>query len=197
MTKICLVRHGETDWNAIGKLQGRTDIPLNKTGVFQAEACGEFLKESEWDFIITSPLKRAKQTAEIIKRKIDVPLLEMEEFIERHFGEAEGMTLQESLAAFPDKMYPNQESMSSLNTRLMSGLEEIHQKYKDKKILVVAHGAVIGAILSSLSNGEIGTGKTKLANASMNHIYFHKDQWKIKDFNQIAHLSSLSETGVV
>ena len=109
MTIICLVRHGETDWNAIGKLQGRTDIPLNETGIFQAEKCGEYLKESEWDFIITSPLNRAKQTAEIIKRKIDVPLLEMDHFVERHFGEAEGMTLQEISAAFPDKMYPNQE----------------------------------------------------------------------------------------
>lgn len=195
MTIICLLRHGETDWNAIAKLQGRTDIPLNKIGVFQAEECSEFLKGSKWDLIITSPLKRAKQTAEIIKKKIDVPLIEMEEFVEMHFGEAEGMTLEERLTSFPDGVYPNQESESSLSKRLMTGIQEINRKYKDKKILLVAHGAVINAILYSFSNGEIGTGKTQLINASISNICFQQEQWKIKNFNQIAHISQFSEKG--
>lgn len=63
-TSICLIRHGETDWNVLGKVQGRTDIPLNSTGIVQAEKCAELLKLSKWDVIITSPLKRAKETAE-------------------------------------------------------------------------------------------------------------------------------------
>lgn len=88
MTEICFIRHGETDWNTAGKLQGRTDVPLNNTGVKQAEACSKFLNHSEWDIIITSPLARAKKTAEIIQQQLTIPLIEMEAFIEISFGDA-------------------------------------------------------------------------------------------------------------
>jgi uncharacterized phosphatase len=75
VTYLCLVRHGETDWNSLGKLQGRADIPLNKIGVLQAEECRDVLKSSKWDVIITSPLKRAKETAEIINKEQNLLLL--------------------------------------------------------------------------------------------------------------------------
>ena len=58
--KICLIRHGETDWNLIGKFQGREDIPLNKTGIEQIQRAADYLKKSKWGEIITSPLSRAK-----------------------------------------------------------------------------------------------------------------------------------------
>ncbi|WP_299093247.1 histidine phosphatase family protein [uncultured Metabacillus sp.] len=193
MTSICIIRHGETDWNAIGKLQGRTDIPLNETGVFQAEECAEFLKEFQWDVIVTSPLKRAKQTAEIIKRKIDVPLIEMEEFVEKGFGHAEGLMLEEREAAFPDGNYPNEETNLSITTRVMEGIQKINETFKDKRVLLVAHGVVITTILASLSNGEIDAAKTRLINACISNIYFQEEQWKIKDFNQITHLSKFLE----
>ncbi|MFB5087001.1 histidine phosphatase family protein [Psychrobacillus sp. PGGUH221] len=189
MTIICLVRHGETDWNAIGMLQGRTDIPLNETGILQAEECSEFLKTSQWDVIITSPLKRAKQTAEIINKNVIVPVVEMEEFLERDYGDAEGMTYEERISKFPDNIYPNQEERTSLNKRVIEGIEKINQGYGDNKILLVAHGAVINAILAVLSNGKIGSGKTNLINACISNIYLHQDKWRIKDFNQISHLS--------
>jgi len=83
MTQICLIRHGETDWNVLGKLQGRTDTVLNDRGILQAKQCAEHLKEMKWDFIITSPLLRAKQTAMILNEEIKVPLFEMEAFMER------------------------------------------------------------------------------------------------------------------
>lgn len=70
--KICLVRHGETEWNSEGILQGKTDIPLNDLGIQQAEECADYLSQFQWDVVITSPLKRAKQTAEIINKKINV-----------------------------------------------------------------------------------------------------------------------------
>ncbi|MFC4356309.1 histidine phosphatase family protein [Chryseomicrobium palamuruense] len=189
MTIICLVRHGETDWNAIGMLQGRTDIPLNETGFRQAEECSELLKTSQWDVIITSPLKRAKQTAEIINKKVIVPVVEMEDFLERDYGDAEGMTYEERNSKFPDNLYPNQEERTALNKRVIEGIEKINQEYGDKKILLVAHGAVINAILAVFSNGKIGSGKTNLINACISNIYLHKDKWRIKDFNQISHLS--------
>ena len=115
-----MIRHGETDWNAIGKLQGRTDIPLNETGIQQAEECSEFLKTSQWDVIITSPLQRAKQTAEIINKNIKVPVIEMDDFMERDYGDAEGMAYEERIAKFPGNIYPNQEERAPLNKRIIA-----------------------------------------------------------------------------
>jgi uncharacterized phosphatase len=184
-----LIRHGETDWNAIGRIQGRTDVPLNSKGILQAEECGQFFKTSQWDVIITSPLKRAKLTAEIINRSLFVPLVEMDELKEKCFGDAEGMTLQERRIAFPDNIYPNQEDESSLTIRVMSALDKIKQKYGDSRLLVVAHGAVINSILAHLSDGELGFGKTKLKNACISDIHFHQEQWKVQTFNQVSHLT--------
>ena len=189
ITSICLVRHGQTDWNVLGKLQGTTDIPLNNRGKKQADQCGSFLRESQWDAIITSPLKRAKQTAEIIQQKINVPIIEMEEFMERNFGDAEGMTLKERRESFPDKKYPNQEEVISFHHRLKEGIQKINQKYPEGRIVLVAHGAVINAILSGISEGKIGSGKTVLKNACLSNIYFRENKWWVQDYNLIDHLS--------
>ncbi|MGE8203170.1 histidine phosphatase family protein [Heyndrickxia sp. NPDC080065] len=195
MTKICIVRHGETDWNVLGKIQGRTDIPLNTTGIRQAKECGEFLKTSKWDVIITSPLKRAKQTAEIINQYLRVPLVEMNEFIERSFGDAEGMDAEERMSAYPDKNYPNQEDSISLEKRLMAGINEINQRYRDSNVLLVTHGAVIHSILSTLSNREIYSGKEPLLNACISNIHFEQEKWKVKEFNKVSHLSQYNRIG--
>lgn len=193
MTMICLVRHGETDWNAQGKIQGRTDIPLNELGKQQAKECRDFLSQSNWDVIISSPLKRAKQTAEIINEGLHIPLIEMEEFQERSFGDAEGMPLDERIRKFPDRNYPNQEERSDLQARLLKGIKQIHSTYRDKKVLLVAHGAVINAILSMFSKGEIGSGKTSLINACISTVQFLEDKWNIIDYNQVSHLTKYTE----
>jgi uncharacterized phosphatase len=189
ITTICLVRHGETDWNKSGILQGWTDIPLNETGIRQAEECAEYLKDSHWDLIITSTLKRAKQTAEIINNRLDTPIIEMKEFRERYFGDAEGMNPLEREFAFPDRCYPNQEDQKVFKTRVMEGIHFIQRNYTNQKILLVAHGAVINAILAKLSDDAIGSGKTNLLNACISNIHFTDSKWRIKDYNRVSHLS--------
>lgn len=189
MATICLIRHGETDWNALGRLQGRTDIPLNNIGIQQAENCRDFLKGTLWDVFISSPLIRAKQTAEIINQGLHLPIIEMADFAEQSFGDAEGLTLEERLVAFPDKIYPNQEDWNSLNKRVIVGIDKIYHNHQDKKVLLVAHGAVINSILATLSDGEIGSGKTKLMNACISNIHFHEEKWTVKSYNQVDHLS--------
>ncbi len=190
ITTICLIRHGETDWNAQRRIQGRTDIPLNEKGIQQARECRDFLKNSEWDLIITSPLKRAKQTAEIINEALNIDVIEMDEFIEKSFGDVEGMTLQERRSAYPDRNYPNQEDDEAFSSRIQKGIEKIQEKYEHGKVILVAHGAVISTLLAILSDGKIGTGKTRLGNACISNIHFHEGMWLIKDYNQISHLSN-------
>lgn len=187
--EICLVRHGETDWNKSGKIQGHTDIELNKNGIIQANACANYLNNTPFELIITSPLKRAKQTAKIIAERKRLPLVEMDEFIERNYGDAEGMTVEECQIIFPDREYPNQESKEDVRERVMNGLQQIQKEHKVSNIILVAHGGVINSILAMLSNNEIGSGKKKLANACLSTIYYDQGIWKIKNFNEIGHLN--------
>lgn len=188
MTIVCLVRHGETHWNAQGKIQGKTDIPLNEAGARQAAQCGAYLTASDWDLIITSPLQRARRTAEIINDTLGLPLIEMEEFAEKHFGDAEGMTYEERAHTFPNRLYPNQEDNEFFAERLAAGLKIINDRYPEQRVLLVSHGGVINAILGELSDGEIGSGKTRLLNACLSHIHFDKDNWIIQNYNQVSHL---------
>lgn len=93
--KLLLTRHGQTDWNVAGKIQGVTDIELNETGVKQAQETKEKLLNQKIDVIISSPLKRARKTAEIIKGERDIPLIIDDGLKERCFGKFEGKTREE------------------------------------------------------------------------------------------------------
>ncbi len=189
MTMICLIRHGETNWNALGKLQGQTDVPLNAKGIQQARDCGAFLKNFEWDAIISSPLSRAKDTAERINQELHLNHMIMEEFKERSFGQAEGMTQTEREDAFPDKNYPDQEADSNFLYRLMNGLSFIQDQFPNQNVVLVTHGAVIHTLLDHLSNGTISKKQFKLFNGGLNHIQFDQYEWKVKAYNQISHLT--------
>ncbi len=192
ITTICLVRHGETEWNKTGRLQGRTDIPLNETGLKQAEACGQYLQSLNWDVMAASPLQRAKQTAEVINSFLQLPLFIIDEFIERDFGDAEGMTRKEIISAFPDRNYPNKESRSALEMRIMKGLQTIHERYEGKRVLLITHGGVINTLFEILSDGKLGKQKLKLKNASLSTIRYDNGKWNIIEFNQCSHLAHLN-----
>ncbi|WP_409250824.1 histidine phosphatase family protein [Bacillus sp. SCS-153A] len=191
MTKICIVRHGQTDWNKERRLQGRTDIELNETGELQARQARDFLKDGEWDIIVTSPLKRARRTAEVINESLGIPLIEAEEFAERNFGEAEGLLIEESRRKYPNGGSPGQESREEVLSRVLVGIDKIQKDYPDKNILLVAHGALIGILLENLSEGEFVYGETHLINACINTIHYHDSKWNVKEFNQTSHLSEV------
>jgi uncharacterized phosphatase len=189
MTEICLIRHGETDWNSKGRLQGREDIELNDRGREQARVCGLFLKKQQWDIIASSPLKRAKETSSIIGEYLGIyDIMEMEAFIERDFGSGSGLTREEIEKKFKVLMVPDAELFESVQERTLNGLKELVGQFADKKIIVVAHGGVINSILATLSNGEIGTGKTRLKNVCLNYITYQEGEWELKGYNLTPHL---------
>ncbi|MGE7622575.1 histidine phosphatase family protein [Viridibacillus sp. NPDC096237] len=197
MTEICVVRHGETDWNTLGKLQGVTDVPLNNRGIQQAKECGVFFKNANWSAIFTSPLSRAKRTAVIINEQLHIPLIEIEAFKERSFGDAEGMDIEERIKVFPNKQYSNQESLDVLLARLRNGIVDIHEQYRNDKVILVAHGAVIHALFTLLENGDTFPQEVRLTNAGISYISIQDDRWLLGDFNQSAHLSQVSEIGKI
>ena len=90
--EILLTRHGQTDWNLLGKVQGKADIDLNKRGSQQAEKTRETLESEKIELILCSPLKRAMQTAEIINQGRGIEMIVDDRLTERDFGEFEGMS---------------------------------------------------------------------------------------------------------
>lgn len=152
--KIYMLRHGETDWNIEGRLQGRMDIPMNESGKEQIKAIGQFLKDSGFCVgrIISSPLLRAKQTTEIISKAIDFKgnISFDELLLERSFGKLEGV-LWSSEIDLNDTEY----GIESVELLCQRG-QEVLLKYGDEKdVLVVAHGAIIKAIVAALTNGKV------------------------------------------
>ncbi|MCY7675852.1 histidine phosphatase family protein [Bacillus safensis] len=189
MTTICLVRHGETDWNAAKRIQGRTDIPLNDTGKWQAEQTGLYLKDVHWDVVISSPLIRAKETAHLILNHVHAPLVIMDDFIERDYGDAEGMSFEERQKLFPDKQYPNMEPLETIQNRMLEGIEKVRAAYPDQHVLIVAHGAAIHALLTTLADEHMGLQNTRLVNACLNYVEWTDGKWKVRDYNVVSHLT--------
>ncbi|WP_455718813.1 histidine phosphatase family protein [Anaerosporobacter sp.] len=194
--KIYLVRHGETDWNIERRFQGIEDIPLNDTGRKQARDCGQALTSFSFAAIYASPLQRAYETANIIADLLNVyhkanntndPLftvIEDSRLIERDFGKVSGLLPEERNALLESGEDTNMEAFEHLTKRIMAAMKEYQEKHREQNVLVITHGGVINAILHVLSKGEIGTGKTLVANTSIAILDDQEGNLKIKAYNK-------------
>lgn len=156
--KLYMIRHGETDWNRSGKVQGLTDIELNAKGIEQANQMKNMLKDVEFDICFCSPLKRARKTAEIIANdKCNVNVDDL--LIERSFGKYEGKNLKEEnidivkLWSFNDDYnYCGVEPMEDLLNRADMFIKKIKSEYKEcSNVLIVSHGGFIKGLYYSVN----------------------------------------------
>lgn len=184
-TLVCLIRHGETDWNATGRLQGREDIALNDAGLAQARELARYFGTGEWDVIYSSPLQRAFETARIIAGQLGLPEIFREEDLqERDYGAASGLLPEERRLRFHDGIIPGQEDFELLRNRAMKVLNRIARHHKGHRILVVAHGALTNAMLYSLSAGAYGSFKTRLKNGCVNLFMNDQNSWSVVFYNK-------------
>ncbi len=144
---ITFVRHGETDWNKEHRWQGSTDNELNETGIEQAKAAAEQLKDEKFDLIITSPMKRAKKTAEIINEVLGLEMITESNLRERSYGIWEGKKSDDLCKEYNAKDYGELRLMTpkggeSMQT-VINRVDSVYGKYLGKKILVVGHGHVL------------------------------------------------------
>ena len=164
--KIYLIRHGETDWNLEQRLQGAMDIPLNENGIELARETARGLRDVPFDVIYTSPLRRARQTAEIIRGDREIPLIEEPRIREICFGIYEGYCCGRDNYTIPDPAFRNffvdpgnyvppqgAESIEQLCGRTTEFLREVafDPDNADKTILLSSHGAAVKGMLSSLT----------------------------------------------
>src|SRR5699024_3921515 len=177
MTKIYLVRHGETDLNIKGIIQGQTNIPLNKTGEIQARECGEYFKNKPIDAIISSPLMRAKKTTQLITQTLNLRIIYEDRLKERYFGIAEGKSKVELIKKFPQQIYPSQEPRLALNKRAIIALNDMITANATQIVIVIAHGAVYICILVSVSDQMVGARITTLKNGSLSILNIDEPNW--------------------
>lgn len=157
MTRLILIRHGETEWNVIGRYQGQADPPLNEQGVAQSYELAEQLAGTGLDILYASPLKRAAQTAQIVVEKLSIPLFMEPRFMEIHQGDWQTRLRAEINQLYPDLFRrwesepwevspPNGESLQQVQDRVIVALKEVIDKYPHRCVGIVTHRIPIALI---------------------------------------------------
>ncbi len=156
---IYLARHGETEWNKKNKVQGHSDISLNKTGEIQAKKLGEKLKDVNFEAVFSSDLIRAKRTAEIIILEKKLAVITTKALRERMFGRFEGKQVEELKNELGKLTIISKEKQKELalndveNDEILMGrfipfIKEVSLAYQGKNVLIVSHGGLIRAFLN-------------------------------------------------
>jgi broad specificity phosphatase PhoE len=158
---------------------------MNETGIEQVKLAASAIKAEDWDVILTSPLTRAKQTAEIIARHTGFSeIIEQELLIERSFGEAEGLSHDQWRAKYSNlDDIPGGESRTQLAERSKLLLETISKELAGKRVLAISHGALIRALLSIASNNELPRDGERLGNASLNVVKHSDNSWQVVNYS--------------
>lgn len=192
LTTIGLVRHGITDWNILGKSQGISDIPLNYLGELQAVALANRLViEGDWNVIVASDLKRAKETAQIIGDKLNLSANTFDKRIrEINCGEIEGTTEDERIKRWGSnwrELDLGMEQFADVSNRGCAFITELANTYSGKRVLVVSHGALIGLTLQRLLPERFQ--KTQLDNTSITILNIEQGVWNCSLYNCTKHLN--------
>ena len=182
VTTFALIRHGQTDWNAQRRLQGSTDIPLNDVGRGQARDAVEALAGCDWDAIVSSPLSRAAETADLIAAGLGLTVARrVPDLTERSFGPAEGMQDGPELDALrtPGGFHGAEEEDEAAG-RGLAALEALAEDFRGGRVLVVTHGSLLRVSLSR----AVGRTLPSVDNAALNLAHHHPaDGWNLEYFN--------------
>jgi len=159
MTRIILVRHGQTEWNRVERFRGRADVPLNETGLAQAEATGKRVA-SEWQpvAVYTSPLSRSVKTAESIAKHYDLKVQIHPGLADIDYGEWQGLSPEEARQRWPEEIdawynrphlarIPGGETLDDLRARLMQTVNELAARHAGETIVLVGHTVINRIIL--------------------------------------------------
>lgn len=204
MSKIYLIRHGETEWNREGRSQGcSNDIPLSEVGLKQAEAIGKRLKSESIDLFFSSSLTRAFQTASEIARHHNKEVLIQKEFVEISFGEWEGLRFDEIKEKYIDiyKVWrdtphiakvPGAESLLEIRERSMNKLMEILKSNSSRNILIVSHGITIKVLIASIMGIDLANlHKIRQDNTALNIFEYKDNNFHTCLINDTCHLKNI------
>jgi broad specificity phosphatase PhoE len=184
-TILGLLRHGQTDWNVEGKLQGTSDIPLNETGQRQALAAAAAINPADWDLVLSSPLSRARATAQQIVESHALGQLAIDDrLLERAFGEAEGLSYLEWKTLYdPAVGVAGGENLEQLEIRANKMLAEFAEEFSGKRVLAVSHGAFIRKLVRIASDKRLPLEGERFANTSLTKLIYKDARWQILHYD--------------
>ncbi len=204
MAEILLVRHGETDWNRLKRLQGHLDIGLNDLGRKQAQLLGKALASEKIEVAYSSDLSRAVDTTQEIIQHHDVPTFIDQSIRERCYGEIQGMTFGEIEKSMPDNhraWHSRQvdfqpkggESLREFFNRVVVGVSRIALTHLGKRILIVAHGGVLDCLYRAASSLSIeDPHRVEMKNTSLNLLNFDGEKFSIIKWGDLSHLQDIN-----
>lgn len=205
MSRVYLVRHGQTAWNVGEIFRGRADIPLDETGKGEVHLAGETLKDETLHAVYSSPLSRSMETAENIAKFHDISVTPLDAIIDISYGEWEGLGNQEVQQKYPELhalwlsephkvLFPEGESLEEVRSRTMAAMEDLLLKHQDENFALVAHrvpNKVICCALLGLDNSHFW--RIQQDTACTNLFVYRNGQWIISYLNDTSYLKSLGK----
>lgn len=181
MTRLLLIRHGRSVWNAQGRIQGQTDPPLDELGREQARRLAERLRAEAVVALYTSPLRRAQETADIIGRALDVPVVPDERLQEYDVGDIAGLTWEQVVERYPDVAHrwaeaqeeigiPGEEGHGPFRARVVAVFDDILSQHAEGPVGVVAHGGTLGTYLNHLIGLQAWLSPFRFGNGSLSIV---------------------------
>jgi probable phosphoglycerate mutase len=201
-TRLCVIRHGETAWNAEGRVQGQTDVPLSALGEAQALALAAALAGERFTALYASDLARVRQTAAPAARVLGLaPRLEAA-LRERHYGKFETLTYAEARERFPldyarfkakepDYDFESGESLVRFSERALACVSAIARRHAGEQVLVFTHGGVLEMVRRhALGIGLAAPRDFEIPNAAINWIEVSVEGWRVQAWAERGHLDA-------
>lgn len=202
-TRICFVRHGETDWNIEKRIQGHIDIPLNKTGRAQALAMGYNAVHHRFSALYSSDLTRAMDTARAIAELEGLEVQRLPQLRERNYGIFQGITAAEGAVRYPeahahyvarnpDYDFESGETMHALVARIEAGIDWMLRHHQGQTLCAVSHGGVLDIIYRKATGRPLHTPRDfSIPNCALNWFLFDEHGWHLEKWADRHHLENV------
>ncbi|MDP2266137.1 MAG: histidine phosphatase family protein [Thiobacillus sp.] len=193
-TRICFIRHGETDWNVARRIQGHTDIPLNETGRAQALAMAFNAAHQHFRAIYSSDLLRTMETAQVLAQREDQDVKPLAQLRERHYGVFQGITAAEGAERYPqayahyvardlDYDFETGESLRALAERVSKGIDWLVRHHSGQTIAAVSHSGVLDVIYRRATGRSLHTPRDfVIPNCALNWFHFDGHGWHLESW---------------
>lgn len=198
-TRLCVIRHGETDWNCEGRIQGQIDIPLNETGRAQALAMAYNSAHHRFSAVISSDLSRAVETAQALGEREELPVITMPGLRERHYGLFQGVTKDEAPNLHPEiyRLYKARdihydfedgESLVDFSKRVLDAFDWLVRHHTNEQIAVVTHAGVLDILYRTATGRPLHTERDfAIPNSALNWFHHDGTGWHLEHWDDHHH----------